>query len=489
MESPFGNFFKEEHKVMPKVSINIGAGLDIPTGSLITGLKGETIINGGLANTVGMVGTGNNYKSTILHYMQLKGMDRMMEGCTKNIGMATYDTECNISIDRLESLASRMKYVGQNPITQTGKWMVMDKSKILGDEWTDIMFKFMETKGKDEKNKVEYECFKDPYSDKPMRVPFPSFAEIDSLTEFEAASTVNLLKDGLDGSDTNTYAMKQGGFKTKVVTQLPRLVNSSNTYLGLTAQAGGKINIPTGPMSAQPTKKLQYMKHDMDIKGATGKFNFLLLNAWWANTASKLTNQTTRQAEYPIDNSQDSIETELNVVRLTLLRGKFGPSGINLEIVVSQYEGVLPTLTEFHNIKENGKYGISGSNISYFMDIYPDVSLSRTTVRRKIDSDAKLRRAINITLEMMQLSLYMGSHPDVMELMCSPKELYEDIKKLGYDWNILLKTREYWTINQYSNPIPFLSSMDLLKMRKGLYHPYFLNEDKTVKKEYLKITE
>ena len=62
--------------------------------------------------------------------------------------------------------------------------------------------------------------------------------------------------------------------------------------------------------------------------------------------------------------------------------------------------------------------------------------------------------------------------------MCSPKELYEDIKKLGYDWNVLLNTRGYWTIDQYTNPVPYLSTVDLLRMRKGLYEPYWLKKDK-----------
>ena len=57
------------------------------------------------------------------------------------------------------------------------------------------------------------------------------------------------------------------------------------------------------------------------------------------------------------------------------------------------------------------------------------------------------------------------------------KELDEDIKKLGYDWNVLLETRGYWTPNQYEHPIPFLSTVDLLKMRVGKYTPYWLKSN------------
>ena len=110
----------------------------------------------------------------------------------------------------------------------------------------------------------------------------------------------------------------------------------------------------------------------------------------------------------------------------------------------------------------------------------PDVSLSRTTIRNKIDSEPRLRRAINITSELLQLSIF-NPELETQGLMCTPKELYEDIKKLGYDWNVLLDTRGYWTIDQYTNKVPFLSTVDLLKMRKGLYTPYFLKDNKEKK--------
>lgn len=492
----FAKYLGNENRIRPKVLINIGACFDIPTGALITGKKGETLINGGLSPTTAIIGAGNNYKSTILNYFGLAACDRIIEGCGHS-AMTTYDTEVNTSLDRLETLSNRFQHIPENPITGPDSiWSVMDKSTITADKWTDSIFKYMEDKAKDSKMVIELECFKDPYSDTPLKIPVPTFGVIDSLTEFEASSTMNLLTDNLDSSDTNTYAMKQGAFKTKFISQLPRLCNSSNTYLLLTAHLGEKIDMATGPAKYnQPTKKLQYLKSADNIKGVSGKFTFLLTGAWAANTASKLNNPTTKLAEYPLDNTIDSVETELNTVRLTQLRSKFGPSGINVVTVVSQDEGVLPTLTEFHNIKENKPknspgFGMGGNDRTYFLEIYPDVNLSRTTIRVKIDSDPMLRRAINITSEIQQLGLYHKPSLDADNLNCTMKELYDDIKALGFDWDMILKTREYWTINQYTNPIPYLSSVDLLKMRKGLYFPYFLNpEDKTIKKEYKQFIE
>lgn len=109
--------------------------------------------------------------------------------------------------------------------------------------------------------------------------------------------------------------------------------------------------------------------------------------------------------------------------------------------------------------------------------------LQRTTVRRKLEEDELLARACELTANLLQLNIF---HQQLAKegLLCTPQELYDDIKKLGYDWNVLLNTRGYWKIKQYAKGKPFLSIVDLLKMRKGTYKPYFLDDNKKPLKEY-----
>ena len=473
---PFGI---STEKVKPKILINIGCLMDIPTGFIVTGKKGESIINGGLPQISGLVGRGNNYKSTIMHYMALSAYDNISASHETN--MVTYDTEMNTFLERLEDLSKRFEHIPDDIIrSNKGLWTVTDKSQMPGNKFALILNEYSENKIKDKDSKITIECFKDPYEDKPLSTLLPSFVEIDSLSEFEAESTIEMLSNDLDGSDTNTFAMKQGLFKSKFLSTLPRLASMSNTFILFTGQVSNKINMATGPAAmAQPVKDLQYLKQGDSIKGISNKFFFLLNSAWFLHTASLLKNKSTEQAEYPVDTSSNQ-SNELNVVKLTQLRSKSGSSGYTISVIVSQDEGVLPTLTEFHHIKENNRFGLSGNNVHYNLDIYPDVSLSRTTIRNKIDNDPRLRRAINITSELLQLSIF-NPELETQGLMCTPKELYEDIKKLGYDWNVLLDTRGYWTIDQYTNKVPFLSTVDLLKMRKGLYTPYFLKDNKEKK--------
>ncbi len=197
-------------------------------------------------------------------------------------------------------------------------------------------------------------------------------------------------------------------------------------------------------------------------------------NCWHAYNAAPLVTKD-RTPEYPREGENDNTEmgTDLNIVTLRQLRSKSGPTGITLELIVSQNEGVLPSLTEFHYIKGNERFGLTGTLQHYALDLYPDVKLSRTTVRTKIDNDPKLRRALNITSELLQMH-QLWTHLDP-KLLCTPKELYDDLKAKGYDWNEeILITRGWWTLDNDKHPVKFLSTMDLLRLRTGQYpKPYW----------------
>ena len=41
------------------------------------------------------------------------------------------------------------------------------------------------------------------------------------------------------------------------------------------------------------------------------------------------------------------------------------------------------------------------------------------------------------------------------------------------DWNELLECRDWWLPDQYTNLVRYLSIIDLLKMRAGIYTPYW----------------
>ena len=74
-----GANFNFGEKIQPKVFLNVGACLDIPSSSLEVGAKGETITNGGMGTIAGVVGAGNNFKTTILLYLLMSSLAKVLE--------------------------------------------------------------------------------------------------------------------------------------------------------------------------------------------------------------------------------------------------------------------------------------------------------------------------------------------------------------------------------------------------------------------------
>ena len=459
---------KSANPIFLRPLINVGGLIDIPTGNFVTGMKGEKILNGGLSGVVGTVGMGNTFKSTIIHFLMLQATDRLMASKI-DVPMHTYDSEDNMSLnlERFNKLAERFSNIPTNPLYNPDVWSIISKSEYYLDQW----FKLVQgaSNEKIKGKRIVYEGFKNMITGKALELPMPSSIQIDSLSEAEGEGTVDAVEK--DINNTNTVFMQQGLLKTKVLKDLPRLSTNANINFLFTAHLGKEINMASGPFAPQPKKALSYLKQGDKIKGVSDKINFLATHLFSTYGTRPLINQGTKEPEYPLDSGD--VATDLNVVNFQAIRSKSGPSGFVLELIVSQREGVLSSLTEFHFIKTN-KFGLDGSVRSYSLDLYPDVKLSRTTVRRKIDEDEKLRRAINITSELLQMKTFM---PQYKHLYCTTKELYEDIKALGYDWDTLLDTRGWWTIKQYDKTVkPFLSILDLLLIRGKGKKPYWYDK-------------
>lgn len=454
-----------------KILLNVGALMDIPTGRYIKGIKGENILNGGLSLLTAIVGRGNTFKSTIEHYMILSALDKI--AASGNISyINTYDTEMNIQIERLETFSKKFKYLKDVDLFSNQYWNVTDKTNHLGNEWFKKLKDFI--KNEKIKNNKQY-TFETPILNKdgkPINIIFPTFGEIDSISEFETADIEEITdKNEIGESGGNTIYMRLGLAKTRLLMELPSLCNAGSHYIVMTAHLGDNINVATGPYNT-PVKKLQHMKIGDKIKGVTEKFFFLPNIVWQTMNSSLLVNQNTKGPEYPKrrDDPEEG-SSDLNIVTIKLLRNKNGPSGYSLDLIISQEEGVLPTLSEFHFIKNNDRFGLEGNNVNYNLILYPKVKLTRTTVRETIDNDPLLCRAIKITSDLLQMKqIYKTANIELPDL----HDLYNKLDK-KYGWEKLLNTRDYWTFNNYEHSIPFLSSMDILEMYYERYTPYWLS--------------
>lgn len=456
-----------------KLSYNVGCLMDIPTGEYIKGSNGESILNGGMGPLIGIAGKGNTFKTTIMHFIQLTVMNHLALAKYKPYRV-TYDCEVNVRKSRLQVFVDKFPALKELDILNTGLWVVTDKVQHSGNEWYEKLKEFLnKDKVKNQKDYTVLTPFLTPLG-KPISTIFPTFGEIDSMSEFITDDVTNVQEENeLGDSGGNTMHMRLGLVKTRLMMELPTLCNRAHHYMIMTAQIGREIVMSTGPRMAPPPKKMQHMRAGEQIKGISDKLFYLTDYFWYTMGAAALNNQVTKGPEFPVRRDViDEGSSDLNIVTLKQLRSKVGSSGYTLEIIVSQNEGVLPSLTEFYYCKENNRFGISGGRDTYHMDLLPDVNIGRTTVRETIDTNPELCRAIKISADLLQISHHYR-HLDIN--VPSPAELYEKLKE-KYDWKILLNTRDWWTFDNANVKPNFLSTMDLIKMYNDQYVPFWLNE-------------
>jgi len=458
-----------------KPMYNVGCLFDIPTGTYHQGARGESILNGGMGSLVSIAGPGNSFKSSIALYWQLTLAERLQP-----YKASIYDTENSLSYDRLTIFANpkrfpKMASINHGdetlPIDDT-KFIITSSAELMGDEYFNQIKEETKEIIKD-KHPTMYTLPIRNSKLEHIKVRPPFNVTIDSLSELKvtAQETGIVDKNNIGDSGNNMLYMRQGIAKKQLITQLPNISSKTGFMFTMVAHVGDEFDL--GGMFAPQKHKLTHSKRGSKITGTTKAFEFIN-NVLYEIFSSKVLHNKDRKTGvlYPlldIDRVEGCID--LMLVTLKITRNKSGASGVELPIIISQREGLLPHLTQFHYIKE-ANWGISGNDRTYRLDLVPDVTLQRTTVRGIIDDNPNIKRALEIECEMLQIKeLWSDLKPG---LMCTPAELYDDLKTMGYDWDELLNTRTYFVFMEHEeHELPLLSTLDLLRMRTGEYKPYW----------------
>lgn len=479
------NHFKKAPKMRPQ--LNVGSVFDIPNGRYYLGEHGESILNGGVAYFTGVAGKGNTFKSTLMHYLTLQILNRYSSSeC--NI----YDTEMSLTAERMYQLAQHMEYIAGVDLEQEDRMLITDSTAMMGEEW----FEALKEMGAERisKEKIKHYTRTTPFINHEAGGFFtsvaPTVVEIDSLSMLTTTTVQAVFdKNEIGDSATNMSAMSDARIKTQMLNQFPAFTAAHGVYI-LTSAHVGKQHVLD--KYAPPAKQLQFLKGDSSFKNVPEKFSFLTNNLYFVHSAEILLNADKSGCEFPKDSDDKRKgDTDLQLLTVQNLRAKSGPTGMPIEVIVSQSEGLLMGLTEFNLIKSLGRFGLEGNMQNYQLTLLPGVALSRTTVRGKLDTNPTLCRAMEITAELAYMynfgyrtettatrapGISEDEHLD-RDLVCTAKELYDDLKAKGYDWDELLNTRGYWVFKEdETDRPPFLSTMDLLRMRAGLYHPYWMKK-------------
>jgi hypothetical protein len=468
--NPFA-MFKKAPSIRPMW--NIGALFDIQTGKYYKGKYGESILCGGLNHFTGVAGLPNMFKTVISLFQQGSVMNRVSLAI-----MMAHDSENTLSPGRIMNVFRQFPELFGIDLVESGRLLFTDATVYNGNEWWNVMREYGESRRKD-KSILITTPFVDESSGEMIKIPSPTLSFLDSLSGLQTEGVMNMYDKGdIGNKELNMVAMKAAGAKSQLIDQVTSVTSGSGLLLTMTAHVGQEYQLD---MYKPNVKRLKFLKGDLKMKKVPENFSFLTANCWYCVSLQPLLDGD-KQPEYPRDDEDDlKGDTDLICITLVNLRGKSGPSGIPFEVVVSQSEGLKPELTEFSYCKGFEYFGISDKDgnkakgkPNFRLDLYPQQNLTRKTVRTLLETDSRLARAMNITAEMcMMRNLW---HDLEEGLLCTPKELYDDIVAAGYDWDLLLDSRGFWLPLEEKGTyadLPFLSTMDLLNMRAGTYRPYW----------------
>lgn len=456
-----------------KARYNTSLNLDLITGRPQTGRFGDTIVNGGISPYTGVVGGPNVGKST---WVDTQGI---ILNTRYGIPYLSHNNEADAQPERAREISwyhTKALIDFPEEMRKHPTFRVLDLSAYSAadmHEWIrQLAF---------EREKRRDELMRDtPFLDddgNPIQVIHPFAHSQDSLSQWQSNVVADKMDNAEVGSkDRQTFGLMHGMSKTQMIAEFPTFCARAGMMFFQTAHLGKKYNLdPYTPMR----KKLEHMAGDVEIKFASNNFTYLPNNLWWVMGNAPLLKKGSDNKYYPEFPGAGAIkiekDTDLTLTSITNLRGKSGPSGIPYDLVSSQARGVIPYLTNFRYIWESESggsmgYGISGSDKSAWLDIYPEVKFSRWNISEKAESDPRLIRAIRFTADLCILTERIRNYP--RSSLCTPAELYESLKG-KWDWNEILDTRDYWTWDHYENPVKYLSIYDLLNMRNIGHIPYW----------------
>lgn len=470
--------------------LNTGGFWDIVCGDYVLGPNGESILMGGLSYMTGIAGPGNTFKSVFLYDLILSVLNNYVVAQAGH-----YDTEISAKASRPQKLSrffDRLKEIENiifdEKVNPDGPLQMQSAKDMLVDLWWSIFCEQMEDKRKESLKELKA---KEPNVLLTLPVRLPSFDQdgsllrcvvpdvfgIDSFSNAETAAVKKMQDENDIGDSKRGMEFMRGGLgKTQMMMEMPIHCARGGGFVVMVAHLGKEfMQDPKVP----PQKQLAFLKSGMKFKNVPEKFSFMVNNCWLAMSATPYwVDFTARSPMYP-RNSDDKTkdDSDLMQVNLANLRGKSGGSGMPLQVVVSQSEGVKHGLTVLDFCKKFGRYGLDDNVQNYFLHLRPGTKLSRTTARAKFESDPKLYNAMKITWEMAFSRFALHDLPEKYR-MVTPQELYDKLTKDGYDWEILLDTTPNSSFVEFPSAKPFLSTRDLLNMYHDEYHPYWLGEDK-----------
>lgn len=451
----------------------VGATLDVINGNIMYGTHGESYIMGGSYALPTVIGVQNTLKSTLSLYIALT---RLIRYSLESV-LYIYDSELTLTDRRVDRLANEIGYRGS--ITQDERVIIVRGDEMPGEEFFALNRQYVKDKILNQKALLRKTELVDDEGNQ-LCCLVPTAVLYDSMTKVNLSVT-EAVKDKAELGDkaANMLYMEEGRHKKRMINEHSGWARAANHFCQLTAHLQEIVNLdPYKPIN----KRLKFIKGNLDIKGCPEDIEFLATDIYQTISQTALVDKN-KEHEYGAEGMIRGGATNLVNVETAIVRSKTGTTGPIKTIIAQQSSGIKHGLTCLHALRKNTYYGLGGNNQRFYPEFYPDVTVTRNSVQAALDNDPLFLRAVEFLSEMMDIFEYW----DFLEprYYCTPKQLYDALVELGYDWKVLLNTRGYplvESLDENAKPIdrhlpPPLSTYDLLRMRVGDYHPFWIKDN------------
>lgn len=436
-------------------NFNTGTLFDLPTGKYVQGIDGEWYLTGGLPMHITVFGGRNgHFKSTITNACAMR-----MNCIYPDSDLIIEDTEDSLGKDKERAYAMAEELAPQ--INRANiQWLKgIDYDLDTFDKW----FKDYCTKKEANAKDLMVETpFIDEKTMKALRVLIPTTMMMDSITELVSAVEEDLLNGekspGLSDPKINTVAMIDGNKKTTWIRTMRRRCQR----YGIIFMGTGHYDkvIEMDPYSPSPKETL-LGKQSYRLRRCGSNLKFLA--SIYALTNATLLVDSNKE---PLYNDGTSASKDIFEVDVTLERCKTACAGTTTPFVASQTKGFLNAVTNYHYLRLNDYFGLTGNKQKHQVFLTPDVTISRNTVRQLADSSPQLRRALELAAQLCFIRNNWSRKDVPVDYDIEPVKIFEllnsDKKKtLVQD---VLNTRGYWTYGK--SEIPYMSLIRVLELVK-----------------------
>lgn len=372
--------------------INTGTMFDLSTGKFIPGIDGKWYLNGGLGLATAITGRAQTYKSGVAGSLLARALSNYPG--TESL---VYETEFTIP--------DETRYDDFVDETVSPRIIFHNRATMDLGDFFEYIKKIGEIKLKNKKDLVKDTPFLNMETGKAQRAWLPTFVMCDSWSKAGSSKEDDsYTKNRVDDSATNMLYMNEGGVKTKIMRAIPTLAHKYGMRFIMTGHVGTKTDLD--PYNKSP-KQLQYMKGNDKIKNVGSEFEFLTTTLMQVTGTTVLMSSDKKGSLYPY---LDSPINEVNEVSGVVVRCKNNAAGIVNPLVVSQYQGLLDAVTNFHFCRKHDDFGLLSSGKVHYSTIFePAKKLTRTTIRDLTNKDYELCRALEIIAQLCYIKNYWPS--------------------------------------------------------------------------------